>query len=336
MSRCRRGATRVIALAVALVTFAGGASASAAVGDPLLPNLKATPAADIAFGTGAELRFTTLSWNAGSGALELVSGEPTSGDRQRVYQRLYLQGGGTEERVAGEFVWHPAHAHFHFEGYALYTLEGAPGTGVKRTSQKTTFCVMDTDRVDGSLPGSPGSAGYGGCNAQVQGMSVGWGDTYGAYLSGQSIDMTGMPDGDYRLTIEIDPQGRLSQSTRADDTACVLLRIRVSTRSVTVLNPNGCTAPPEASITGISPASARLGTTVAVTISGTGFTSGMAVGFLNGSGASASVSRVKVVSPTTITATVKFSRKGKVAMADPVWDLRVGTATLPDAWTVLP
>ena len=100
--------------------------------------------------------------------------------------------------MAGFFVWHQTHNHFHFEDYADYILQSvtAPGASV-RTATKTTFCIMDTTEIDPQLDGA---AFYTTCGKSVQGMSVGWGDTYGWYLDGQAIDVTGLPfDDDYRL-----------------------------------------------------------------------------------------------------------------------------------------
>lgn len=308
-------------------------SVEAAIGDEMLPNLKALPARDIAFGTGGDLRFTTISWNAGTGPLELRAGDSYVDGTQDVWQYIRLEGGTSARRFAGRFVWHPQHNHFHFEGYALYTLQPADASGgSSRTAQKTTFCVMDTDRVDGTLSGSPSSGAYTTCGNVMQGLSVGWGDRYSSSLFGQSIDMTGMPDGDYRLIIEVDPSHKLSESYTNDNTSCVLLRISASTRRLNVLNPSGCDSATVPIPTSMTPNSARTGSSTSVTISGSGFTPGMALSFLAGNGAAPSLKNVVIVNSTTITATVSVQRK-KVG-SDPVWDLRVGSFTLFDAFTV--
>ena len=250
---------------------------------------------------------------------------------QDVWQRIYLSGGGRTDRLAGNFVWHAAHNHFHFEGYALYTLQPAVANGAaSRTAQKTTFCVMDTNHVNAAITGSPASGVYTTCGNVEQGMSVGWGDRYGYTLAGQGIDMTGMADGDYRLFIEIDPQHKLSESDRSDNVSCVLLRVSVSARTVRVLNPNSCASE---TVTAITPTSARVGQSVSVTITGTGFAAGVAVSFANGNGAAPSVKNVVVVNDTTITATVTVPRKRMGS--DPLWDVRVGSGALTNAFTVL-
>ena len=306
----------------------------------LRPNLKPLPADAVMLEGGTTLLFSTTSWNAGDGPLELRAGE-TSGlvgpdFKQNVYQRVYLSGGGFYDRLAGTFEWHPEHDHFHFQDYALYTLQpvNAPG-GSQRTSSKTTFCVVDNTRVDTTLPRAPGGAVYTTCGPSVQGMSVGWGDTYPYYLPGQSIDFTGNPSGDYKLSIEIDPKNQLLEISDGDNISCVLLRIDVSRSTVTVLNSAGCDpVGGEVVVASIQPSSARKGSVVPVTITGSGFAAGMQVTFENGSGPRPTATNVTIVDANTITANVTVKRSG--GSRDQIWDVRVGSGVLPDGFTVQP
>ena len=227
----------VVGVCLAIASLATG---SVVAGQELRPNLRALPPSNLSIipnsATGnPELRLSATSWNSGSGPLELVAGAGGQAG-QDVYQRIYSQGGGFTDYLAGTFVFHPEHNHFHFERYAVYMLRpvNAPGAS-QRQSYKTSFCIMDTTKVDARLPGAPNKAVYGGCNAVVQGMSVGWGDTYGWQLAGQAIDLTGNPDGQYELTVAFDPDNRLLETNDADNTACVLLSISVVNRTVQTL-----------------------------------------------------------------------------------------------------
>jgi hypothetical protein len=230
---------RLAALVTAALLTLPAGLALAATGDPLRPNLQPLPASDVRLATTADgrtlLRFSTTSRNVGLGALELRAGDGDAATgRQRVYQRVFLEGGGAQDQPVGDFVYHPEHDHIHFEGYALYELQpvDAPG-GSLRTGSKVTFCVMDTTRIDTRLPGAPKKAVYTVCGSQVQGMSVGWGDKYGYHLAGQEIDVTGLPDGVYALRITVDPQNRLAETSDADNVSSVDVRLAGGT--VTVL-----------------------------------------------------------------------------------------------------
>ena len=297
----------------------------------LRPNLVPFPASELSIVTGPKLVFAATSWNNGTGPLELRGGEVTPEGRQKVYQRIYYSDGGFYDRLAGTFEDHPTHNHFHFEGYALYTLNpvNAPGAS-QRQSAKTSFCVMDTTKVNASLPGAPQQAVYVTCNPDIQGMSVGWGDRYGPTLAGQSIDLTGNPDGDYDLTIEVDPLRQLVEANDVDNTSCVRLRIGVSNRTVQVL---GACTNTLVTVSSIAPNSARQGSTVSVTITGSGFAPGMAVGFENGSGPVPIASDV-VVDANTITATVTIKAGGP--RRERFWDVRVSSAVLQRGFKVVP
>jgi hypothetical protein len=275
---------------------------------------------------GSTLRFSTTSWNNGTGPLELVAGPVDTGSgKQRVDQRVYLSDGTSFLHQAGFFEYHETHNHIHFDDYALYTLQpvNAPG-GSLRTGSKTTFCVMDTTKINTQLPGAPSSPVYSTCGRYVQGMSVGWGDTYGSHLAGQEIDITDNPDGVYQLKIEIDPKKVIIESNENDNVSCVLLDIRMPS-TVTVLDNSGSCS----TVVAITPNSAPMGWTGQVTITGFGLADGMAVSFEGGNGPRPVASNAFVVSNTDtldeMTATVSVPFK-KQPGRDPVWDLRVGSA----------
>lgn len=311
----------------------------------LRPNITALPAFDIAVQLdllgNPELRFSVTTANLGDGVLEFRGGETGSG-RQNIYQRVYLDNGGYYDHLAGSFVWHSSHQHIHVEDYAEYVLQpvGAPGSS-RRTSAKTSFCVIDTDRIDHRLPGAPKKSVYETCESDIQGLSVGWGDTYGSFLPGQDIDLTDLADGQYMLSVVADPKGHLIETTDADNVSCVLLDIGVSDLTVDILNPNGCDAPQDPPgnavvVDSIEPNFGSIGDLIPVTIRGAGFAEGMGVSFENGSGARISAGDVVVVDANTITALVTIRKRGGPGGGDNVWDVRVGTAVLLDGFVVTP
>ena len=317
------------------------AFAPTAASQELLPNLRALPASNLSVAPNAdtgnpELRLAATSWNSGVGPLVLVAGETDPGtNKQNVYQRVFTNGGSYNDYLAGNFIWHPEHNHFHFEQYAVYTLTpiSSPGQS-KRNAYKTSFCVMDTDKVNGRLPGSPAKPVYRTCFDTKQGMSIGWGDTYGAHLAGQAIDLTGLADGLYELTVQFDPDNRIRETNDNDNTACSLLDIAIAAGTVQTLGACGTTSGSGVTISSISPNSALAGSFVDAQISGTNFTPGIAVGFEGGSGPAPTVSNITVLNTNTISVTITVKSGGKPGN-DPVWDLRVGSAIKPNAFTVL-
>jgi hypothetical protein len=207
---------------------------------PLYPNLKTLKPMDLRFGTQTingtthkVMRFSNTVWNAGEGRLELRAKTVTtsSGKKTRVNQYVYDNAGGFTSKYVGDMVFHSSHNHFHFQDFARYELwtradydnwvasNRAQGQAIKRGA-KTTFCIMDTDLVQ-RLPNSPSNPVYGSCSPSVQGLSVGWGDTYGYYLADQWIDLgtSSLPDGQYVLRSVADPSNNLYESANRSDTS---------------------------------------------------------------------------------------------------------------------
>jgi hypothetical protein len=248
----RRASLALLALGL-LVGPSSGAEASTS----LYPDLRAMPPGvphlDRVVVDGVPrrvLRFTAAIANAGPGALEL-RGEPV-GDRTIVYQRVHDDAGGLTEHGVGDFVYHPAHAHWHFERFAAYQLwtraeherwvasggaEGVPRwQGSKTTGQGESFCVRDSLRLPDTADAPPAAA-YVDCGREFQGISVNWADVYAYFLPEQWIDLGDArpADGEYVLQVIADPSNLLRESPDGADperegaianAASVLLRIQ--------------------------------------------------------------------------------------------------------------
>lgn len=248
--RTRSAMPPIVALLVVCVALAGCSGVDEGFGDAqrqgteseqLLPNLAALPAADLRLeqvGDVTLLRFSTTSWNYGRGPLELEAGEvDRSKEKQRVYQNIYLEDGGTVQRSVGHFTWHEDHDHFHFDDYADYRLYPPDARGESnRVGQKASFCIIDTDRIDHRLEGAPKRRVYTGCDNEKQGMSVGWGDTYRYTLEGQHIDVTGLDDGVYVLEIDINPKGLLFEIDSTDNVSTVRIDLNLTSFSASIVD----------------------------------------------------------------------------------------------------
>ena len=194
------------------------------------------PPSELRFGTAVidgstdiVLRFTNAVWNAGQGPLELAGNIGSNGS---VTQDVYDHAGAVASFPVGDnFTFHPSHNHWHFDDFADYQLwtkasydawiaSGRSNGQAQRVGSKTTFCLMDTSRVE-SLPGAPSQSVYSACGRELQGISVGWGDSYRYSLPDQWIDLGNgeLPDGSYVLRSVADPKNRLYESAGRSDAA---------------------------------------------------------------------------------------------------------------------
>jgi len=130
-------------------------------------------------GTGYRrlLRFDTVLMNSGDG--DLVVGSPT--DPSNPYHSV--------------FVFSPCHNHYHIEGFSNYQLLNMDRT-IAAQGHKQAFCLEDLLKYTNDNK----SSGY---NCAFQGITTGWADWYFKQLSGQWIDITGVPEGDYIVHVEI-------------------------------------------------------------------------------------------------------------------------------------
>jgi hypothetical protein len=223
---------------LAVVTACSGVVGDEVSELALLPNIEALPAEKLqldntSFDGRILLRFDTITWNNGAGPLELVAGEPIAG-KKRVNQVIYLQDGTTQSFDVGTFTFHEAegHDHFHYDEYAIYDLKAPEGSDVVVPSgltEKTSFCMWDSDQIDLTLPGAPLLPGYVGCDDTMQGMSVGWGDRYPRWLADQWIEVTNVESGIYELSIRANPNanrpGGLLESDYSDNTSVITIAL---------------------------------------------------------------------------------------------------------------
>jgi len=122
------------------------------------------------------LRFDTVVMNSGDG--DLVVGNRS--DPTNPYAEFF------------EFA--PCHGHFHIRDFSVYELLTLD-RNVVVAAHKQGFCFEDSLKYDGGK-----SRGF---NCASQGITSGWGDWYFKQLTGQWIDITGVPEGDYIVRVRI-------------------------------------------------------------------------------------------------------------------------------------
>ena len=138
---------------------------------------------------------------------------------------------GSEHHLFGCEQYHPAHHHWHVLDFSRYKLVRKKTGRTVATSTKIGFCIIDTDHAFGGLPGSPSQghypAGTEDCAADsVDGLSVGWADTYGSYLPGQELSVTGLHHGRYCLVSTADPLNLLRESNNSNNARRTLIALR--------------------------------------------------------------------------------------------------------------
>ncbi len=83
------------------------------------------------------------------------------------------------------------------------------------------FDHVPLDPEPGVAPSDPifatGSCGDRGSTSIMMGLGLRWSDPYQWYLEDQSVDVSGMPDGRYRLLAIADPDGWIQESDETNN-----------------------------------------------------------------------------------------------------------------------
>jgi hypothetical protein len=191
------------------------------------------------------LKFPVMTVNVGVGALEVRAfrSSRTSDDWIGTQRTYYTSGDRRSQSFTGaEIYWAgDGHDHWHIRDFDFYQLRDATGRRL-RVSEKHGFCLEDNSsyrdwlarpREHPNVPPEPvyeheESCGEGQLRTTriVNGLSVGWGDTYPSSLPDQAIDVTTVPDGDYVVMIKVDGQDFIRESDEANNTSTVKITIK--------------------------------------------------------------------------------------------------------------
>jgi hypothetical protein len=243
-SRARSSLAQVAAAFASLAALEAPSALSGQGSPELLPDI-VVPASFLndhdfrTVGGRLLLRLTNGTANVGDGPLYLYGVTPGNGDgTQDVRQRVYREDGSFFERLAGRFVYHPDHNHIHFENWCQYRLRqriGTDGVGdIVAEGAKTSFCILDLQVYNRSLPNFDPDGRFRSCSTTIQGLSVGWVDVYDRTLAGQSIDITGVPDGFYWLESEVDPDDGVLEESESNN----VTRIPITLGNPSTVNPD--------------------------------------------------------------------------------------------------
>jgi len=133
------------------------------------------------------------------------------------------------------FVRSSDHDHWHLAGFDRYELRRNGTDQALISDRKSGFCLGDRYPTNaGGVAGAPphpvytGQCGLGRPDLTHlrEGISVGYGDVYAAYLEYQSLPLDGLPDGRYVLVHRANADHRLREMSYANNAASLVLDLR--------------------------------------------------------------------------------------------------------------
>jgi hypothetical protein len=204
-----------------------------------LPDLQTLPAFDFRLiendhaGT-RQIRFSNSIWNAGDGPLEFRGTVDQQEMTVEVFQVLHTEGVLAEQIPMGNFYYSESHNHWHWFGFSVYQIWSVIEDGTLDEllveSGKVGYCLRDDSlvdefNVDFFHPEKDNRPTYTACGSRVQGLSVGWVDTYGYNTPGQRLDVTGIPEGIYALRSVADPNGEIVESDKENNEAITYFQL---------------------------------------------------------------------------------------------------------------
>jgi len=232
-------------LAIAMAALALAIAQPAHTAGPLAyPDLRMAQIPDVAInstGSQLQLRFSATIVNVGAGPMELSASRSDAASSFGVSQRVYDTGGDSVLLpVSGAtLAWGgDGHSHWHVRDLENYELDRLDNGSKVGTGEKSGFCFFDTTQFRLTLPGAPSAQVYApgtvcGQNNQAatslkMGISVGWGDRYGASLPDQYIDVTALNSGNYRLVATADAGNLFTESDETNNTTWVDLKLTLN------------------------------------------------------------------------------------------------------------
>jgi Lysyl oxidase len=174
------------------------------------------------------LRFTSGFASLGPGKFEVFgsSSGPVAPSGGSLSQNVYRSDGTHYTRPAGQFEFHPYHAHYHVLGIAqfqIFRVVGDHQLVTAGTVLKEGFCLGDIKMFNwdswaqseinpSSIDNCEPSPQSDGTWRFYEGIDSGWEDSYKWQTSGQFVNFDTNPDGYYVLRVTVNPQKLLLES----------------------------------------------------------------------------------------------------------------------------
>jgi hypothetical protein len=179
------------------------------------------------------LRFSNLIANTGQGDLRLRPEHNAATGLTTGFQEIFDANGNlVVDQAVSEFIFHPAHNHWHIDRVALFEIRFADDDGrggdwgavFSNQSIKTTFCLIDVIKLDDNSK-TP-ERNYWDCFPDAhQGISAGWGDQYHHATEGQELEITGAKPGIYYVVTTSNAEGTFLETDTTNNTAWTSIRL---------------------------------------------------------------------------------------------------------------
>lgn len=185
------------------------------------------------------IRFSTIIVNVGEGDLLLRATRPSAPAEWTAEQLIpHSEGGAKPTPIDAQLAWGgDGHNHWHVVRVATVRLvpldgDGNPVDESLGTDSKIGFCFYDHTHELARGPEeavfSAHTCGHEDDTLLGMGLSPGWNDTYRQALPGQSIEVTGLPDGRYRLITDVDEHGWFHEADRDNNRTWIDLDLRMT------------------------------------------------------------------------------------------------------------
>jgi hypothetical protein len=208
----------------------------------LLPDLAVSPPAELYIvqtGAGRELRFSTTVGNIGEGPLEILGRFDEERELAFATQLIHRREGAPIEHELGTLDYDGGHGHWHTEDFVSFELWSYAEDGALEellaSTGKIGFCLLDFTTIDPAPEHVATVPLFDECHWSRQGLSPGWQETYAAWLPGQALDITRVPDGRYVIQTVLDPENRIIDAYDVNETVAVF--IELAGTSIQVLTP---------------------------------------------------------------------------------------------------
>ena len=253
----------MIAAGAAVLAASLGSALPAAAADEQLPDLQMSEPYNLRLehgrGGGVRLRFGTIVWNVGDGPLEIHASEREGRTMSNLVQRISTRAGGIVAHTppgASAFYSGDGHDHWHINTFVVVSMFSKSAdpvppnlspTFTQRSLRKIGFCLTDLVRAPAALRPANASARIrypvSGCGTRQSeslriGISPGWGDDYKPFFNQQLIDISGLPEGTYRMCATVNGSGvwREKNDNYDNNASWVDLELAAKGRSFRILD----------------------------------------------------------------------------------------------------